>query len=97
MSFRKFTWYDERSEGVIEYFRNNRTVERVEILTVFDCNKAMGGVLEAIAMNKGIKELKIAINMIGAEEILYIVKMIQDSENLTVIDLSHEIVEEQRQ
>ena len=59
-----------------EFFNMNRTVKRVEMLTIYDCNKGISGVLEAIACNRGIREFKMPINAIGTEEALYILKLL---------------------
>lgn len=92
ISFQKYTWQEDRALPVAKFFSKCRHVRRVEILTIYDCNKAISSVLEAISMNKGVREFRMAINAIGADEFLFIQKMLIENRRLESLDISFEIV-----
>ncbi len=95
LTFRRYHWYDDRAEPVADFLRNNHSLKRLEFLNVNDCYKAFTGVLEAMAESRTLTELRYPINGIGSDELIYLLKWIDDnSDVIEEIDFSFEIIED---
>jgi hypothetical protein len=94
ISILKYQWTEDRSEAVSEYIRKAK-IKRIELMNVNDVAKAISGILEAVVQNRYIREFRMPINGIGADEAIYIYKMIEENQGaLEEIDLSFEVVQE---
>ncbi len=89
LCFKRFMWYDERAEVLGQFFIKNKTVKRLEILTVNDCNRGLTAVLDALVHNKSIIHYKLAMNTLGQESILFFTKILQDNRRIEILDLSY--------
>ncbi len=68
----------------------NKTLKKIEILTVNDCNRGLTAVFDALVHNKSITHYKIAVNILGQESILFFTKIIMDNRRLESLDMSYE-------
>lgn len=95
LTFRKYHWYDDRSEPVADFLRNSHSLKRVEFLNVNDCFKSFTAVLEALVDNRSISELRYPINSIGSDDLIYLLKWIDDnSDIIEEIDFTYEIIDD---
>eukprot|EP00347_Sterkiella_histriomuscorum_P008431 403345120 len=88
--FKKFMWYEERAEIISQFFMKNKTIKKLQILTVNDCNRGLSPLLGALQHNRSITHYKIAINTLGQESIVFLTKLIQDNRVIESLDLTFE-------
>jgi hypothetical protein len=98
VAFHRYQWcLDERSEAAGRYLGKAAALERVELMNVQDSYKGVSAVMEGVVACRGLRALKMPREGVGYEQIMYIYKVIEESEALREIDMSEERVEEQRE
>lgn len=68
----------------------NKSVKKLIILTVNDCNRGLTPIFEALCHNKTITTYRFALNVIGSESILFLKKLLLSNKKLKTFDLRHE-------
>lgn len=87
LTFRRFMWYDERSEIVGKFMQNNTTIQRLSIETVFDCNKGLTELFKQLH-SYYLRHLHVACNLLDHYSTPKLVSCIGKLTNLRVLDLS---------
>ena len=66
-------------------------------MNVNDCFKSFTAVLEALVDNRSISELRYPINSISSDDLIYLLKWIDDnSDIIEEVDFSYEIIDDQK-
>jgi hypothetical protein len=69
LEFRRFLWYEERTEVICKFLKDCPTVRKVSVLTVLDYNKALPVLFTALTEVTHVTQLHIALNTLSTETI----------------------------
>ena len=89
-------WFDQIAEIIAQFLMKSKNLKKLEIITVNDCNRALTAVFEALHHNRSIMHLRVAINTLNQESILFLLKVIRENKRIEALDLSYEAMKEIR-